>query len=105
MFGQIAISGRFQEYIKDFSDENQTSPLVEPGLGSIKVPIQILQAAQDEFCPVSATHRLMDEIGDAVQQYEVMSDPEATHGYFLDALTSPEFYGVLIDQLEYQRLS
>jgi len=43
----------------------------------------------------------MDEIGDAVQKYEVMSDPEATHGYFLDALTSPEFYGVFIDQLEY----
>ena len=47
----------------------------------------------------------MDEIGHAVQKYTVMPDPEATHGYFLDALTSPEFYDELTDQLDYQRLS
>ena len=38
-FAQISISGRFQRYLKHFSAENTIAPLVQPGLGSIKVPI------------------------------------------------------------------
>lgn len=101
VFAQISISGRFQAYLKHFSAENTIAPLVEPGLSSIKVPIQIVQAAKDEFCPVIATSRLMDEIGDAVKRYTVAPDPEATHGYFYDALTDPVLKELLIDQLEY----
>ena len=35
LYGQIGIVGRFQEYVDDFSADNQEGKLVEPGLGSI----------------------------------------------------------------------
>lgn len=63
-FSQMAMSGRFQEFIPDF--ENATSvesALIEPGLDSIdKVPVQFIMAASDTSCPIANARRLALEI-------------------------------------------
>ena len=70
------ITGRFQEFVDNFSKDNQEGTLLD--LSAVTVPIQMVAGTSDDLCPVEGVKRLQGELGDAVQLYTEVSDAEHT---------------------------
>ena len=74
-----------------------------PGLGAIDVPILMVQGNKDTTCLNKNTRRLADEIGDKVIRFT--EKPEWSHMEFITEIANPEYFEMLVEQLEYVKIS
>ena len=98
-YAQVGITGRFQDFVKDFSAENSEGTLLS-GLSSItKVPVQLVTGSIDEVCPIDDVKRLQTELGDACQLFTEI--PDVGHSYFATETATDAFKTMLKTHIEY----
>lgn len=81
----------------NFTEENNESSLIKPGIKESTLPVRLVVAPKDETCSLTSAYRIFKELGGQVNLTKV--DSEATHSYFLRAMIKPELLVVLRDEL------